>query len=386
MRRGSARNLSSLGSGRAVSTVLLKLGHDLVQERARGSSPGSSTRSPRNALTASLEGSRSATSTPPSRASSKSPRRSPKSKPSSTTPVAPTTGSQTHMTWKTLETASGPATRVPQQVKAILSGDAQKRAQGVHALLTTLVQSGRWFSASALTTDLILRSVADAPPDAPGAGRALWLALDIATAINEDFLRGLHSWQSAPEADECRKVIEQAQPRLLRLLAHDDPSVRAPAAALLALGQGDRDAAARALGARRTVETDPFALAHLLLASGFLHLFAGERHPGLASELTPFLADDQPDLVRTAAALAHLASTHDLSPAAAKALPAALHEHLRPDTVGWCDGRWPHLVAAVARRLGDVAPVLTRALREDLEDSELYSTNQKRYWARIALD
>lgn len=290
------------------------------------------------------------------------------------------------MTWKTLETASGPATRVPQQVKAIISGDAQKRAQGVHALLTTLVQSGRWFSASAPTTDLILRSVADAPPDAPGAGRALWLALDIATAINEDFLRGLHSWQTAPEADECRKVIEQAQPRLLRLLTHDDPSVRAPAAALLALGQGDRDAAARALGARRTVETDPFALAHLLLASGFLHLFAGERHPGLASELTPFLADDQPDLVRTAAALAHLASTHDLSPAAAKALPAALHQHLRPDTVGWCDGRWPHLVAAVARRLGDVAPVLTRALREDLEDSELYSTNQKRYWARIALD
>src|SRR5690606_27498183 len=111
---------------------------------------------------------------------------------------------QTHMTWKTLETASGPATRVPQQVKAILSGDAQKRAQGVHALLTTLVQSGRWFSASAPTTDLILRSVADAPPDAPGAGRALWLALDIATAINEDFLRGLHSWQTAPEADECR--------------------------------------------------------------------------------------------------------------------------------------------------------------------------------------
>lgn len=290
------------------------------------------------------------------------------------------------MTWKTLETASGPATRVPQQVKAILSGDAQKRAQGVHALLTTLVQSGRWFSASAPTTDLILRSVADAPPDAPGAGRALWLALDIATAINEDFLRGLHSWQSAPQADDCRKVIEQAQPQLLRLLAHDDPSVRAPAAALLALGQGDRDAAARALGARRTVETDPFALAHLLLASGFLHLFAGERHPDLASELTPFLADDQPDLVRTAAALAHLASTHDLSPAAAEALPAALHQHLRPDTVGWCDGRWPHLVAAVARRLGDVAPVLTRALREDLEASELYSTNQKRYWARIALD
>lgn len=291
------------------------------------------------------------------------------------------------MNWKNLRTASGPATRVPRQIEEVISGDSQKHAEGVNALLTTLVQSGRWFSASAPAVDLILQSVVGAPEDAAGSGRALWLALDIATAVNEDFLRGLHSWDSAPEAEDCRKVIEGAQPCLLQLLGHDDPNVRAPAAALLALGQGDRDAAARALGERRTVEADPFALAHLLLASGFLELFAGSENGALPEPIAPFLAQDQPDVVRTAAALAHLAAVHDLSPAAAEALPSAMHQNLTPDSVGWCDGRWPHLVAAVGRRLGaHVAPTLTRALRDDLKSATVYSANQRRYWARVALD
>ena len=165
------------------------------------------------------------------------------------------------MTWKNLQTASGPATRVPRQVEDVITGDARKRAQGVHALLTTLVEPGRWFSASAPTADLILRSVADAPQDAPGAGRALWIALDIITALNEDVLRGVHSWGSTSEAEACREVVEGAQPALLRLLSHQDPSVRAPAAALLALGQGDRQAATAALAERWDGEADPFALA-----------------------------------------------------------------------------------------------------------------------------
>ena len=87
------------------------------------------------------------------------------------------------MNWKNLRTASGPATRVPRQIEEVISGDSQKHAEGVNALLTTLVQSGRWFSASAPAVDLILQSVVGAPEDAAGSGRALWLALDIATAV-----------------------------------------------------------------------------------------------------------------------------------------------------------------------------------------------------------
>lgn len=290
------------------------------------------------------------------------------------------------MNWKNLATATGPAGGIPSQVHAVITGDDQQRAEGINDLLVALVQPNQWFSASAPATEFIISSVAEDPAASPGAGRALWLALDIATAINEDFLRGIHFWSSSAEAEQCRAAVARAQPVLLRLLENDDPAVRAPAAALLALGEGDREAAARALRERRAVETDSFALAHLLLASGLLELFAGNLDSELAQQFEPFLSPEHGDEVRTCAALAHLACSHTLSPLAAEALPAAMQHNFTPTSVGWCDGRWPHLVAAVARRIGThTAPIIAAALRDDLRRSSLFSPNQLRYWARVAL-
>jgi hypothetical protein len=165
--------------------------------------------------------------------------------------------------WRELRHAVGPATRVPEQTKALASADLPVRDQATKALAETLVRDGETFPAAAAALELLEPLVA---AHAAGGHRAAWVLGEVFAAGHLTRLSGQPP-KASPERDAVSARASLARSALLSALGSEDAAWRSGAAFALSFVPGV-DAESLAGAARR--ESEPMARVSLLLALGVL--------------------------------------------------------------------------------------------------------------------
>ena len=201
------------------------------------------------------------------------------------------------MSWKELRHATGPATRVPDQIKQLAGKDRCAREQAYLDLIDAFARVGEWFTASPHALDALLDAVARA--DAP----------ELVLAVAADVIAGDHvrAWAapttevSPAAAADTRRVAEERVAELLALLDARKPGARAGATLVLALLPEAREASRAAILARLAAERDPVVRAGMILALARI----GEHDEASRRAVLHARRDANP-LVRGAAATAAL--------------------------------------------------------------------------------
>lgn len=165
--------------------------------------------------------------------------------------------------WKSLKHAHGPATRVPEQVKALLADNQFARDQAYAVLRDTLVGDGEWFEASAPTASLLLDSVENTPEP-----HRTWLLLaDIMAADHARLWRLGPEAGVVPAASAVRSAVLARKALLIAALGAAAPAIRASASVLLTLLTPELGVeAVQRLQAQAQADPEPIVRANALLS------------------------------------------------------------------------------------------------------------------------
>ena len=241
--------------------------------------------------------------------------------------------------WAAVEHAYGPATDVPDLLRALCSPDPAARKQARHALFGTIVHQGTRYAATAPAVPFLAELVL--APDTPDRHRLVWLltyaaigydAASLPAGIVEGTLDELarttntegDEREYGPWALAAYQAVQAIAPSLLPLLDDDDARLRRAVAHLLAWFPRWARMSLPRLRARLAAEPDPDAKAAMLVALGLLAGARGET--GDAPRLARLL-EDTDVVVRWAAAVA-----------LARLFPQAPPEPAVQELLGWLTG------------------------------------------------
>lgn len=159
--------------------------------------------------------------------------------------------------WKTLQTKTGHAGRIPAQVKLVGSEDHDERWEAYQVLRNQLVGQNEWYSASAPTIALICGSLAKM--EEPSYG--LVLAANIAAGGHSAF------WAYQREANgECLDALRPYTANFFAYLNGDNQLRRCAATLVLSVALSSKDETeVGKLQEAYEAESDPTVKASLLL-------------------------------------------------------------------------------------------------------------------------
>ena len=256
--------------------------------------------------------------------------------------------------WKKLKGVTGPATRMPAYIKALVAEAAADREAAYRALNESLYTAGVVSEAAASAMPLLFDVVATGRE---GAFLAAWLIGDTLAAdhlhaltAQTDAASGSPSWKKAREQAVLHKQT------LLDALSSTDGDLRSAASFALAFLLEIRALSGEALRSAIRVEADPTAQASMVLSLAVLAW--GQSSAEDSAVVATARARGAEDLVGGAGALATwlLAPETPLASLAGGLLAFVECERSR-ERWPWGRGRNERPVAALARRLGRVSPV-----------------------------
>ncbi len=222
--------------------------------------------------------------------------------------------------WSSIRHCYGPATDVPEQLRALASDDPERRAWARDQLFGNIYHQGGSFEASAYAVPFLLELVAG--PETQERAHILIL-LDGLTVGDDDWVlpEGVNpGYEEIPAYRAVRKGVALFR----KLLWDGDDEIEAMAARLLAWFPAQADGSVEALWARLE-KAPPDVAGACLAAIGLL----GGRHQ--IERLTPLLRDEEPYRRWGAAiALARIAGREAPDPTLDVLLDAAVSDQL-PD-------------------------------------------------------
>jgi hypothetical protein len=250
--------------------------------------------------------------------------------------------------WAAVEHAYGPATDVPDLLRALRSPDPATREQVRHELFGTIVHQGTRYAATAAAVPFLAELAL--APDTPDRHWLVILLTYAAIGYDEASLPGgivelsqLDRTTSMPGKEHtfgpwaraAYQAVQAAVPSLLGLLDHGDVWLRRAVAHLVAWFPRWALVLLPRLRGRLAAEPDPDAKATMLVALGLLAGARGETKD--APRLARLLGDDDA-VVRWAAAVA-----------LARLFPQAPPEPAVGELLGWLTreatvGRHPHIL------------------------------------------
>lgn len=254
--------------------------------------------------------------------------------------------------WKKLKQANGPATRVPKQIKELLSPDPDERGSAEVTLFETLFAPGKWFSASAPAIPLLC-DVLDADK---GESRfyAGWLIGEILAGDHVDALERKKPARNDDMA-AARAAAVNRKASLFHALGDKDARVRAGAAFALAFVPELADESTALLRKRLEEDKDPFVAASIILALGVLG--------------RPTAGGVDHDIVRGSTTLAKAMNDRSIALAShAKELSAFLRTDPPHGAFPWGRFHPEQVLVAILRARG--ADVLDTLLALDLGDAK----------------
>ena len=170
--------------------------------------------------------------------------------------------------WADLEDAYGPATAVPEQIRALTSPDPEDRDWAIEALVGGINHQGSVYSGSTAAVPFLIALAANPEVEA----RELILALLAGLAVHvpdKCLVNGAFQYRSPAYAE-----VLAGGPTFMGLLADPSAAVRTGAAFVLAFLEPVPDGAFEALRTQLTEETDPLPRACILLALGYASRYA----------------------------------------------------------------------------------------------------------------
>ncbi|WP_337176921.1 hypothetical protein [Paludisphaera sp.] len=183
--------------------------------------------------------------------------------------------------WKALGHAYGPATDVPDQLRALASSDPDARAEALHALFGNICHQGTVYEASAHAVPFLIELLAD-DSTADRAG-VLCLLGELATGssyldVHQDVIPDLASTLGFHEklgrerswVRATLEAVEAGVPEYIRLLEARDRRIRMAAAHALGACVGRADEAAQALRSAFAARPDESERFNLTLRLGTL--------------------------------------------------------------------------------------------------------------------
>ena len=185
--------------------------------------------------------------------------------------------------WSSIRHCYGPATDVPEQLRALASEDPERRAWARGKLFGNILHQGGSFEASAYAVPFLLELVAD---PATQERSSILLLLDGLTVGEDDWVLP-EGVRPGFEEIPAYRAVREGVPVFHKLLWDGDDEIEAQAAKLLAWFPDEADGSLEALWAR--LEKAPQDVAGACLAAiGLL----GGRHQ--IERLAPLLGDDDP--------------------------------------------------------------------------------------------
>jgi hypothetical protein len=173
--------------------------------------------------------------------------------------------------WSRLSHAYGSAQDVPDQLTALRSADADRRADALRSLYGSIFHQGTVFEATAHAVPFLLDLVAD--PATPGRADLLGLLGRLAVGDDEQWLpeqRPAAAGVAAEVVLDTYAAVRAGVPLLGELLGDADPAVRTGAAYLLAWFPDDAARTLPALAVLAQRDDHAPAVAAALLAIGLL--------------------------------------------------------------------------------------------------------------------
>jgi hypothetical protein len=259
--------------------------------------------------------------------------------------------------WKKLRQANGPATKVPQQVKALTANRGARESEreenrwNTYVMLNeALAKNRQWFTASLPAAQLLVEQTKKIRP---GFVLVLRLLTDLMCGDHLIWLSKLPGAANAsdPIERDIRALAGTIGADARVLLENDDPKIREGAAMFLGCLLEQAQDSLPALKARLAKETDPKALGSALMAIAVL-----SRHQGVVpEELRGFTGAGREPLVRGLAAIGLMMNGIDRPRAISKILWEFL---VNSDGGGWSyGGGWnsgnpDHLLIAVSQSMG----------------------------------
>jgi hypothetical protein len=254
--------------------------------------------------------------------------------------------------WKKLRQANGPATKIPQYVKALNGNKGandrarnEQRIVGYQTLRQALITGGQWYSASLPASQLLLEEAGK--KERPGLALVLRLLTDLMCADHLHWLARQASEAGVPDPieREVRALVATFGDEVRALLEDDDPRVREEAAMFLGCLVEQAEASLSALKVRIAGETDPKALASVLMATAVLKHNIGAE----PAELRQFTDVNRDLRVRGLAAIGLMICGKSQP----RSISSILWEFLvRNDGGCWSGGHCDALVIAASRSAG----------------------------------
>ncbi|WP_437779961.1 hypothetical protein [Sorangium sp. So ce1097] len=260
--------------------------------------------------------------------------------------------------WNGIEHAYGPATDVPDGLRALRSSKAPERRGALKRLDDTINHQGTITPAAVAAAPFLVELALD-PSVKDRAALLVFLAN---LAVGGDHIRHITSgydvrgrgFAELPEDHPYKAIYQRVAAGIdgyLGLLSDKDASVRVAAALLLAFLSSHAERSAPVVRGRVAAETDEKALASAVLCLGYLDGYLGDE-----GDVDRFLdlAQKGPELVRVAACLG-LASAAPSRVGAAeqKVLLDALAGAAQPlADFPWCGGELGNHIAMALTRVG----------------------------------
>jgi hypothetical protein len=242
--------------------------------------------------------------------------------------------------WAAVEHAYGPATDVPDLLRALCFPDPAARKHARHALFGTIVHQGTRYAATAAAVPFLAELAV--APDTPDRHWLVVLltyaaigydAASLPAGIVDGTLDELARTTNTPGDEQAYgpwalaayQAVQAVVPSLLPLLDHDDPPLRCAVAHLVAWFPRWALASLPRLRGRLAAEPDPDAKATMLVALGLLA--GAQAQTDDAPRLARLLGDGDA-VVRWGAAVA-----------LARLFPQAPPEPAVRELLGWLTGR-----------------------------------------------
>jgi hypothetical protein len=267
--------------------------------------------------------------------------------------------------WKSLSHAYGPATDVPNQVRALASPDPEVRSRAVRQLGSNVFHQGSRYEASAFVVPFLYELLG--ADEVENKEDIIHLLVHIATGYPEAYLpkgpnmEGLRDYIASGLAEAALEWILCAYDaalggvdRLQRLAAEPRDEVRLAATYALAWFRERAADSAPIVRASVGCETDPTLLSNAVLALGLLdgYLAAVDDVPAFERAL-----EHANPTVRTAASIALGAVAGDRMPAEALRLLVSAVKEVQiergaPSRLAWNNGDLSGYAGQVLRALG----------------------------------
>lgn len=259
----------------------------------------------------------------------------------------------TDVNWKKLRHAHGPATRIPTQVEALVTGSEYARFEAHEALRDTCVRPGAWFDASPPLVALLIETAARGTEHTP-----ILLQL-LADVIAGEHVAALSAGLPTPANDVAAAARQAALDRAERVTPHlgaAEPAVRAAAA--LALAFIPCNAVVTALQERLASEPDAPVRAGIALALACL----ARQGVGRLEENDALLRGEASPLVRLVAILGAMLAGRPPGADLVSALEEGLDANIESQAFPWANGKLGVLIPALVRG----APTCQQVVREAL--------------------